>query len=315
MLEFSEDYFDGETKDGFFVRPLMKRYWASCLEMLSDINKVCLKHSIRYFLTEETLLGAIRYHGFAPWSDRIKLYFKRVDYVKFMHFAQRELPKNMYLQPIKVEINECAKVFSNRKISNDAAYMKKNHQFPYVSYIEIEVLDNMPSDSKTVEWLEELWEIGLKLATEWYNPERKFDDNEKWYLIEKFEDLTGQKIDLAQNIPNQLMDMCDKAGAILYDEETERLVNSAGYYGRKEKKVPLPSEIFANVIAVPFENIMVFVPEKYENLLEKQYDNWNEYQKEVDEQYPVFLEQVEIMKGIYAENRVPIPQSYLWEQD
>ena len=39
------------------------------LEMLKDIDALCKKHNIRYWLTGGSALGAVRHKGFIPWDD------------------------------------------------------------------------------------------------------------------------------------------------------------------------------------------------------------------------------------------------------
>jgi len=39
------------------------------LRMLKILDYLCTKYEIDYFLTNGTLLGAIRHKGFIPWDD------------------------------------------------------------------------------------------------------------------------------------------------------------------------------------------------------------------------------------------------------
>ena len=45
-MNFSNDYFEDEVRDGFYVASVIKRIWAAQLEVLEDIDKVCKKHHI-----------------------------------------------------------------------------------------------------------------------------------------------------------------------------------------------------------------------------------------------------------------------------
>ena len=68
------------------------------LGYLLEIDRICKKYGIKYFLAGGTLLGAIRHHGFIPWDDDADVMMLREDYNHFLMVAQDELPDNIFLQ-------------------------------------------------------------------------------------------------------------------------------------------------------------------------------------------------------------------------
>ena len=68
------------------------------LAYLLEIDRICKKHNIKYFLAGGTLLGAIRHHGFIPWDDDADVMMLRGDYDRFLKVAKDELPENIFLQ-------------------------------------------------------------------------------------------------------------------------------------------------------------------------------------------------------------------------
>ena len=50
------------------------------LQLLLCFDDYCKKHQIRYFLSNGTLLGAVKYKGFIPWDDDADVLVPREDY-------------------------------------------------------------------------------------------------------------------------------------------------------------------------------------------------------------------------------------------
>jgi len=54
------------------------------LLILKHIDDFCQLHKINYFLSDGTLLGAIRHNGFIPWDDDADISMPRPDYDRFI---------------------------------------------------------------------------------------------------------------------------------------------------------------------------------------------------------------------------------------
>ena len=57
------------------------------VEVLQDIDRVCRKHNIRYWIDFGTLLGAVRHKGFIPWDDDLDISMLWEDYLRFQEVA------------------------------------------------------------------------------------------------------------------------------------------------------------------------------------------------------------------------------------
>ena len=63
---------------------LLRREQMVMLEMVTELDRICKKYNIQYFLYWGTLLGAIRHNGFIPWDDDLDVAVMRQDYKKLL---------------------------------------------------------------------------------------------------------------------------------------------------------------------------------------------------------------------------------------
>lgn len=87
------------------------------LAYLLEVDRICKKHNLKYFLAGGTLLGAIRHHGFIPWDDDADVMMLREDYDKFCEIVQQELPSNLFFQTRETDPDN-HQPFSKIRINN-----------------------------------------------------------------------------------------------------------------------------------------------------------------------------------------------------
>lgn len=66
------------------------------LQMLKDIDEVCTRFGIPYFLDSGSALGANRHEGFIPWDDDVDIGMLRAEYERFLDEAAPILEERGY---------------------------------------------------------------------------------------------------------------------------------------------------------------------------------------------------------------------------
>ena len=64
------------------------------LLLLKEIDAICRKNNITYFLFAGTALGAARHKGFIPWDDDTDIIMDLENYERFLSIINEELPED-----------------------------------------------------------------------------------------------------------------------------------------------------------------------------------------------------------------------------
>lgn len=71
----------------------MNQQQSRYLELMCEVDAICRKHGIVYYLAGGTALGAVRCGGFLPWDDDVDLYITRDNLEKLEGIIDSELPQ------------------------------------------------------------------------------------------------------------------------------------------------------------------------------------------------------------------------------
>ena len=84
---------------------LLRRQQLRMLELLTEVDRICKRHHIQYWLSSGTLIGAARHGGFIPWDDDLDIEMLLPDYERLMRVLPDELPPTMALQSTRTDRN------------------------------------------------------------------------------------------------------------------------------------------------------------------------------------------------------------------
>jgi lipopolysaccharide cholinephosphotransferase len=94
------------------------------LVILKDIDAVCRKHDITYWLNGGSALGAVRHKGFIPWDDDADIAMMRDDFNRFIDVMKEECPDQYVFQCFQTD-DRYNVLIPGMKIRMKGTYLKE----------------------------------------------------------------------------------------------------------------------------------------------------------------------------------------------
>ncbi|MFR7477437.1 MAG: phosphorylcholine transferase LicD [Acutalibacteraceae bacterium] len=118
------------------------------LKLLQEIDDICQKYHITYYLGGGTTIGAVRHEGFVPWDDDADVLMTRNEWKKFVQAFQKEAPKNRAL--VSPETDPRFPNMFGRYIDTETTAIHQNQVLsddPAGVVLDILMLDPVPNAS------------------------------------------------------------------------------------------------------------------------------------------------------------------------
>lgn len=114
---------------------------------LENIDRVCRKNNIDYFICGGTLLGAYRHGGFIPWDDDIDIAMKREDFNRFLKIAQEELGDEFFVQTSETDKEyDIFHVELKVRHNNSRVIQKEEHNYHQGVFVDVFAMDYVPNN-------------------------------------------------------------------------------------------------------------------------------------------------------------------------
>lgn len=230
------------------------------MDLLLELDRVCKKYGLNYFVEGGTLLGAIRHKGYIPWDDDIDVVLSRKDYETLLRVGRREFKHPYFLQSAYSE-KKFAKCYVKLRNSLTTGITKydSNRDFNHGIFIDIFAYDSVP-DNKFVKsfWLLQV-RLCRALIIGWlYDGKKKYSFPEKvaCILAKKITEKAGKL-----NVYRRLESIISR-----YDDKMTKDVGIIGF-GCGNKRFIWPRRCIESLHNVPFEFIEIPVPDGYDERL------------------------------------------------
>ncbi len=118
------------------------------LDILKFVDKVCKDNNINYFISDGTLIGAIRHKGFIPWDDDVDITMLRADYEKFLKIMDETNNDTYKCLHTGDKNSKCSCPFAKVVNSKTMVIEDENNKTHSGIWLDIFPLDNV-RDEKT----------------------------------------------------------------------------------------------------------------------------------------------------------------------
>ena len=233
------------------------------IDMLKDIVNFCENNNINYFLSEGTMLGAVRHKGFIPWDDDIDIMMDLDNYNNFFNNFKSEKYKALNSENDKeyyysfgkvVDTRTYIKEYGNRNISNMGLYIDI---FPVLNF----------SNNKFIR------KVDL-FKNEMYS---KFNF---YYRINKEELIKRNNYDfknsLLFNLFHNNINGLKRRNRNLLKLGSKSKTNYNFLSGSVYKEQAINSRYVDDYIYMDFEGLKCRIPKKYDEYLKSRYHNYME---------------------------------------
>ena len=303
-MQWEKDFFYDEVRDGFYIPGMMKRAWGAELSVLKEIDKICKKHRIPYFLSSGTLLGAVREGGqFIPWDDDVDIEMFRKDYLKFLRVAKEELPEELYIRAIEVNIESASFVpkVGLREDVMSLATLEKYCFFPYKVEIDIFLLDELSDKEEEEQYREEVLTMLYSLNNKVFEGTSREDVE---LLLEKLEEALQIHFDRNLSLNLQINGLINRFFQEFNGTEGHNIAIFP--YHHRCGNCCFPRKAYENTIFLPFCGMRFPVAEGYEMRLRSEYGDWHKKCKSgEDHSYPCYRESEERVSRILPGKALP----------
>ncbi|MCH5304049.1 MAG: LicD family protein [Ruminococcus sp.] len=283
-LDIPKEFFEEEVRCGFTVTKERKELWAVGLDLLNELIRVCKKHKINIYVSDGTLLGAVRHKGMIPWDDDIDTVMLREDYERLCKIAPKEFKHPYFFQNEETDPGSMrghAQLRNSETTGILKCELELGCKFNQGIFIDIFPLDNVPDDEDELQrYLSKNMKL-IKKKQLWSRNTDRYVKSKKPGIKSKLKNLIAPiSRDFTRffKIKNPYYKKLEKLKLKYRFTDTEWIGELTLPYIYERGFKRLKTDYVGTPRYMDFEMIKVPVPLNCEDNLTREYGNWKEFE-------------------------------------
>lgn len=227
------------------------------LSLLEEVDTICRQNDIEYYLEGGAILGAIRHGGFLPWDDDSDITMTRSNWEKFREVFFRDKPKNRALE--SPELNDMYPTNTVRYIDTTTTSIWRSLMYDVCAcgvFVDIFILEDAPDDDEKLEQMKRDFIDYCEIINPFYRLSSLGDGARFRKHLKRSQRISRRKV--AEELNEKVLQY--------HGQPSKRYLMRWGMRFQVYDK-----KIYGNPTYVPFENIMLPIPERPIDYLIYQY--------------------------------------------
>lgn len=231
------------------------------LDIVKDIDELCRKNNIDYYLLGGSAIGAIRHKGFIPWDDDLDLIMSSENYERFIRVCREQLDSTKYY--IQEGLKDWPLYFSKIKLKGTRLTEIDGYALNDDAkgiFVDVFKMDNVPNSR-----IGQYWQyFCAKYFLCYQLSERTFNSAAFQKKLMLFFALP-LRISIVRNFVKNQVEKYNKCTTDYW----------GFFYGRTRFKTSrVKKSMMGKPLRVPFEDTMLPVPEHYHEYLTQMFGDY-----------------------------------------
>ena len=231
------------------------------LEIVKDIDDLCKRNNIEYYLFGGSAIGSVRHNGFIPWDDDLDIVMDYHNYEKFINVCRTQLDADKYY--FQQALIDWPMLYSKVRLKGTVFEEPGAYGEDITKrgiFVDVFKLDNAPSSSFLRRWQYVCGKYFLSYAL----LQRGYKEASFMKKVLMYSSYPLKFKPLYLFFAHQL---------VKYNHQKTDMFVSFGARFRYKHSF-FRKDLFSNPIYLPFDNIQLPVPEKYDELLSQLYGDY-----------------------------------------